>query len=108
MKTAKCEPTDVQYLKLKCNFGFENYFHIISESINFLFNVLICGSFASFWFLIFYSNFDVKLLFSLATFFAFSFKRLSREDIVNDMNFKVQIFIITVKSNLKIDRYTLY
>jgi hypothetical protein len=37
-----------------------------------------------------------------------SFKRLSREGIVNDMNFKVQIFIITLKSNQKIDRYTLY
>jgi hypothetical protein len=37
-----------------------------------------------------------------------SFKRLSREGIVNDMNFKVQIFIITVKSNQKIDRYKLY
>ena len=49
-------------------------------------------------------KYDVKLLFS----FAFSFKRLSREGIVNDMNFKVQIFIITVKSNQKIDRYTLY
>jgi len=43
-------------------------------------------------------KYDVKLLFSFATFFAFSFKRLSREGIVNDMNFKVQIFIITVKS----------
>jgi hypothetical protein len=36
------------------------------------------------------------------------FKHLSWEGIVNDMNFKVQIFIITVKSNQKIDRYTLY
>ena len=53
-------------------------------------------------------KYDVKLLFSFATFFAFSCKRLSREGIVNDMNFKVQIFIITVKSNQNIDRYTLY
>jgi hypothetical protein len=37
-----------------------------------------------------------------------SFKRLSCEGIVNDMNFKVQIFIIIVKSNQKIDQYTLY
>ena len=47
-------------------------------------------------------------MFSFATFFAFSFKRLSREGIVNDMNFKVQIFIITVKSNQKIDRYAIF
>jgi hypothetical protein len=48
-------------------------------------------------------------LFSFATFFAFSFKRLSREGIVNDMNFKVQIFIITVKYSQEIDdiRYNL-
>ena len=53
-------------------------------------------------------KYDVKLLFSFVTFFAFSFKRLFWEGIVNDMNFKVKFFIITVKSNQKIDRYTLY
>ena len=29
MKTANCEPGT--YLKLKCNFGFENYLHILSD-----------------------------------------------------------------------------
>ena len=53
-------------------------------------------------------KYDVKLLFSFAIFFALSCKRLSREGIVNDMHFKVQIFIITVKTNQNIDRYTLY